>query len=130
MCETEEVTTRMLQASQEDPTLQRQLAALSSVVVRHIGGCTAETWIVSKGGESRSGPKVNASPGPHNHHSLTFPTHPSVAKHSLQSTVSKACSRQEQLSPCAHSTVIPKREEVNQRLTPQWEELDLQDLET
>lgn len=89
MCETEEVTTRMLQASQEDPTLQRQLAALSSVVVRHVGGCAAETWTVSKEGESRSGPKVNASPGPHSHHSLTFPTHPSVAKYSLQVQLAK-----------------------------------------
>lgn len=119
MCETEEVTTRMLQASQEYPTLQRQLAALSSVVARDIGGCAAETWTVSKGGESRSGPKVNAPPGLHSHHSLTFPTHPSVTKHSLQSTVSKACSRQEQLSPCTHDTVVPKGEEVDQGLTPQ-----------
>lgn len=93
MCETEEVATRMLQASQEDPALQRQLAALSSVVARDIGGCAAETWTVSKGQESRSGSKVTAPPGPHSHNSLTFSTHRSVINHSLQSTVSKACLR-------------------------------------
>lgn len=43
MCETEEVSIRILQASQEDSTLQRRLAALSSVVARDVGGCTAGT---------------------------------------------------------------------------------------